>query len=349
MKQAAPYLPFIRERIAARDLPPELLYLPVIESGFVPTARSKSGAVGLWQFMRNSIAPFDIKINDWADERMDFWKSTEGALRKLEDNYRALGDWPLALAAYNAGLGGIQRAVRQAGRSDYWYLAEKKFIKTETIHYVPKFLAVAYILSNPRLFGLDLDWSRDPRWERIPVGKQVDLEMLAAEAGLDGAALKEGNRELFYGITPPDKDYHLKIRAADSALVSGALARTDAVLVKHYFHTIRYGDTLSALALHYGISVAQITEANPGVQARYLKIGQRLRIPAYRDPGPYRRAVTAADDALRFTGTHLVKRGETLWSIALAYGVDPEALAEANGMGLNDTLREGRSLKTPEN
>ncbi|MDR2376915.1 MAG: LysM peptidoglycan-binding domain-containing protein [Treponema sp.] len=347
MKRAAPYLPFIREQIAARDLPPELLYLPVIESGFVSTARSKSGATGLWQFMRNSIAPFDIKINDWADERMDFWKSTEGALRKLEDNYRALGDWPLALAAYNAGLGGVQRAVRQAGRSDYWYLAEKKFIKTETIHYVPKLLAVAYILSNPRRFGLDLDWSADPCWERIPVGKQVDLEMLAAEAGVDGVALKAANRELFYGITPPDKNYYLKVRAADSSLISEALVRTDAVLVKHYFHTIRYGDTLSELAQHYGVSVAQITEANPGVQARYLRIGQQLRIPAYRDPGPYRYTHTAADDALRFTGNHLVKRGETLWSIALAYGVDPEALAEANGMSLNDTLREGRSLKTP--
>jgi membrane-bound lytic murein transglycosylase D len=347
MKRAAPYLPFIREQIVARNLPPELLYLPVIESGFVPTARSKSGAVGLWQFMRNSIAPFDIKIDDWADERMDFWKSTEGALRKLEDNYRALGDWPLALAAYNAGLGGMQRAVRQAGRADYWYLAEKKFIKTETIHYVPKFLAVAYILSNPRLFGLDLDWSADPRWERIPAGKQVDLELLAAEAGLDGAALKEANRELFYGITPPDKNYQIKVRAADSFRVREALARTDAVLIKYYFHTIRYGDTLSALALHYGIPVAQITEANPGVQARYLRIGQRLRIPVYRDPEPYRRAAAASDDALRFTGTHLVKRGETLWSIALAYGVDPEALAEANGIGLNDTLREGRALKTP--
>ncbi|MDR2052970.1 MAG: LysM peptidoglycan-binding domain-containing protein [Treponema sp.] len=347
MKQAAPYLPFIRGQIAARDLPPELLYLPVIESGFVPTARSKSGAVGLWQFMRNSIAPFDIKVNDWADERMDFWKSTEGALRKLEDNYRALGDWPLALAAYNAGLGGVQRAVRQAGKADYWYLAENNLIKIETVHYVPKLLAAAYILSNPRLFGLDLDWSADPRWERIPVDKQVDLELLAAEAGVDGAALKAANRELFYGITPPDRNYRLKVRAADSSLISEALARTDAVLIKYYFHTIRYGDTLSELAQHYGVSVARITEANPGIQARYLKIGQRLRIPAYRDPGPYRQANTAADDALEFTGTHLVKRGETLWSIALAYGVDPEALAEVNGMDLNDTLREGGSLKTP--
>jgi membrane-bound lytic murein transglycosylase D len=347
MKRAEPYLPFIREQIAARDLPPELLYLPVIESGFVATALSRSGATGLWQFMRNSIAPFDIKISDWADERMDFWKSTEGALRKLADNYRALADWPLALAAYNAGLGGIQRAERQAENNDYWYLAEKKFIKTETIHYVPKLLAVAYILSNPRQFGFDLDWSADPQWTRIPVGKQVDLEMLAAEAGVNGAALKTANRELYFGITPPDKNYQLKVRASESSRIAEALDRTDAVLIKYYFHTIRYGDTLSAIAVHYGVSVDRITEANPGVQARYLKIGQQLRIPAYRDAGPYSRSNTVTDDTLKFSGNHIVKRGETLWSIALAYGVDPEVLAEANGMGLNDTLREGRSLKTP--
>jgi membrane-bound lytic murein transglycosylase D len=347
-QKASPYIPFIRARIAARNLPPEFLYLPVIESGFIPTARSKSGAAGLWQFMRNSVAPFDIKINDWVDERMDFWKSTEGALRKLEDNYRALKDWPLALAAYNAGLGGIQWAVRQAGKADYWYLSEKKFIKTETIHYVPKLLAAAYILSNPRRFGLDLDWSADPRWERIPVERQTDLELLAAEAGVDAAALRAANRELLYGITPPDRNYHLKVRAADSSPVRKALARSDTVLIRHYFHTIRSGDTLSALALHYGVSAAQIAEANPGIQARYLRIGQRLRIPAYRDTGPYRRAAPAADRASAFTGSHLVKKGETLWSIARAYGIDIETLAAANNIGLNDTIREGSVLKTPK-
>jgi membrane-bound lytic murein transglycosylase D len=347
-KRAGPYLHFIRKQIAERDLPPELLYLPVIESGFLATARSRSGAVGLWQFMRNSIAPFDIRVNDWIDERMDFWKSTEGALRKLEENYRALGDWPLALAAYNAGLGGIQRAARQAGKSDYWHLAEKKLIKLETVHYVPKLLAASYILSNPRRFALDLDWSEDPCWERVAVGKQVDLELLAAEAGVDGGALKAANRELVYGITPPDKDYRLKVRAADAPLVKEALERANAVLIKYYFHTIHSGDTLSALALRYGVSVDQIAGANPGVNAKYLKIGARLRIPAYRDAEPYQDDNTAVTDgAPEFTGTHLVKKGETLWSIALAYGVNLEALAAANGLVPNDTLKEGKILKMP--
>jgi membrane-bound lytic murein transglycosylase D len=346
-KRAEPYLHFIKKQIAGRDLPPELLYLPIIESGFLATARSKSDAVGLWQFMRNRIAPFDIRINDWADERMDFWKSTEGALRKLEYNYQTLGDWPLALAAYNTGLGGIQRVTRQAGKADYWHLSEKGLLKTESIHYVPKLLAASYVLSNPRRFALDLDWSEDPRWERVAVGKQVDLELLAAKAGVDGGTLKAANRELLYGITPPDKDYHLKVRATDAPLVKEALESADAALIKYTFHTIRSGDTLSALALRYGVSVDVIAGANPGIKAKYLKIGGRLRIPAYRNAEPQQDAAPAGNGAAGYTGNHLVKKGETLWSIALAYSTDIETLAEANGMRIDDTLKEGQILKTP--
>jgi membrane-bound lytic murein transglycosylase D len=349
MKRAEPYLPFIKEEIARRDLPPELLYLPVIESGYLATARSRSGATGLWQFMRNSIAPFDIKITDWADERMDFWKSTEGALRKLEDNYNAFIDWPLALAAYNAGAGGIRRIMRQSGIGDYWKLGEKKLLKTETIHYVPKLLAVAYILSNPRKFGIDLNWSENPQWTRIPVGKQVDLELVAAQAGLDGAELKAANRELYYGITPPSSTYMLKVRSAHARLLTETLENAETALIKYYIHTIRYGDTLSALAVHYGTSVEQISGANPGLRPQFLQIGQKLRIPAFREAEPYARKAAVPGNTPNFSATHLVKKGETLWSIALAYGVDPETLAEANGMDMNDTLREGRLLKTPIN
>jgi membrane-bound lytic murein transglycosylase D len=291
--------------------------------------------------MRNSIAPY-MKINDWVDERRDFWKSTQGALRKLEENYRYFGDWPLALAAYNAGLGGISAVVRNSGISDYWVLSERKLLKTETIHYVPKLLAVAHILSNPRQFGL-VFWPEDPAWTRIAVNRPVDLNLLAKEAGIDPAELKMANRELSYNITPPEKDYLLKVRARDAEKIVLALAR-DLLLISYHIHTIRSGDTLLALALRYGISVDQITALNPGVQARYLRIGGTLMIPAIRDVPLLERS---AEKSLVFTGTHLVKRGESLWSIALAYGISPEALAEANNMRLNDVLREGRVLKTP--
>jgi membrane-bound lytic murein transglycosylase D len=346
MDRGGPYMAFIRREIEARGLPPELIYLPVIESQYLPSALSRSGAAGLWQFMKNSIGPFDMKVNDWMDERRDFWKSTQGALRKLEENYNHLGDWALALAAYNSGLGAVNRIIRSSGTRDYWLLSEKKLLKTETIHYVPKFLAVAYILSNTRRFGLQSRWPRDPQWVRVAAERSADLNILAAEAGVDPETLKSANRELAFNVTPPGGNYYLKVRAADAERVAAVLARKDLQLIKYYFHTIRSGDTLLALANHYGITVAQILDANPGTQARYLRLGGRLLIPAFKDAEPFRRPA-AQGEGLVFEGNHLVKRGETLWSIALAYDVDPEVLAEVNGMSLDDILREGRSLKTP--
>jgi membrane-bound lytic murein transglycosylase D len=348
MNKSGPYLAFIRKEVETRNLPPELVYLPVIESGFLPTAVSRSGAVGLWQFMRNSIGGYDMRITDYADERMDFWKSTQGALKKLEDNHKQLGDWALALAAYNAGLGGVQRLIKQTGISDYWTLAERKLLKPDTVSYVPKLLAVFYILSNPRQFDFTPSWPDDPQWTRISLDHSVDLDLLAEYAGVERAMLKQGNPELRYTITPPEKGYQLKVPQTKAPAILAALERTDLPLIRYRFHTIGYGDTLSALAQHYRLSVDQLLAANPGTEARFLKIGGKLRIPAITNAGSYQSRASSDSGNAGFGGTHLVKRGETLWSIALGYAVDPQLLAEANGMDLNDTLREGRILKTPK-
>jgi membrane-bound lytic murein transglycosylase D len=342
MDRAGPYLAFIRGEIEKRGLPPELLYLPVIESNYVPTAKSKSGAVGLWQFMRNSIAPFDMRVDDWVDERMDFWKSTQGALRKLEENYDVLGDWPLALAAYNSGLGGINQIIRQTGIRDYWELSRRNALRTETVHYVPKLLAVAQLFSEPRKHGLE-SWRENVEWTRVPLGRTVDLEILARETGIDPVLLSRGNGELLVNISPPVPSYLLKVPVEQAARVEAALAGP-AELIRHYYHTIRQGDTLSALALHYGATVAHIEEANPGIRSRALQIGYLLKIPALRDPdaAPLRRSPEES-----FGGDYVVKRGDTLWSIALAHGADLVDLAQANDLDLNGILREGRTLKVP--
>jgi membrane-bound lytic murein transglycosylase D len=345
------YIPFIQEEIARRNLPPELAWLPVIESGFQSTAKSKSGAVGLWQFMMNSIGPFNMKVNDLLDERRDFQKSTRGALQKLEENYRFFGSWPMALAAYNTGLGGVNRIIQKTGIRDYWALCEKKEFRTETIHYVPKFLAVAYIISQPRRFGIEF-WPEAIEWSPIPVGKQVALDILAAETGIDPELLRKGNQELIYGITPQDQSYRLKVPASALPLVTELLEREDLKLLEYYRYVVKYGDTLSALSRHYGVSLELIGRHNPGILNRYLKIGETIIVPAFKETGPYAGARAggaggSGPDALSFGGTHLVKRGETLWSLALAYDVDPEVLAEANGMELNQILPEGKSLKVP--
>jgi membrane-bound lytic murein transglycosylase D len=346
MKRSEPYQSFIKKEIERRGLPEELIYLPVIESGYSTGAVSRAGATGLWQFMRNSISPYDMKINEWMDERRDFWKSTMGALSKLEDNYNELGSWELALAAYNAGTGTIKRALKRYPNADYWELCRKRVFRNETIQYIPRLLAVSYILSNPRRFGLELSWPDDPEWTLVPVSRSVDLSLLAEHAGLAGTELKKANGELYYGITPPDSNYQIKVPSSHKAAIESVLADTEIPLIKYYFHTIHSGDTLSEIAQRYGIPISQITSHNPGLRPQYLKIGQRLIIPAIRE-GRVNTSPSPAAVTVSSSGTHRVQRGESLWSIALAYNTDPETLASANGMNVNGILREGKLLKTP--
>jgi len=358
IKNGSIYLPYVQDEIVQRGLPPELAYLPFIESGYLSTARSKSGATGLWQFMMNSIAPFSIKVNDLVDERRDFRKSTVAALQKLTDNYRTLGDWHLALAAYNAGLGAVNRAVKRTNSRDYWFLCNKKEFKQETIHYVPKFLAVSYILSRPRQFGVDY-WPETVGWTTIKPGKQVSLDIIAREAGIDRNLLHRLNPELLYGITPPDKNYELKIPPAQTETVAGLLEREDTILLRYYRYQIQYGDTLSALCRHYSVSIDMIEQYNPGIANRYLKIGEVVIIPAFKDISPYNGAphTGAASTPAQgqgqgqssgdFKGTHLVSKGDTLWSLAIRYHVDPQVLASENNMELNQILSIGKALKVP--
>jgi membrane-bound lytic murein transglycosylase D len=356
MERAAPYIPFIRREIASRQQPEAFLYIPVIESSYVSTAVSSSGAAGLWQFMTNSIAPFNMRVDEWVDERLDFWKSTCGALDKLQDNYAALGNWELALAAYNAGLGAMQRTIQTSGIRDYWTLCERKLLKTETIQYVPKLLAAAYVLSNPRLFGIKSTWSPDPQWQLLPLNRQADISLLAEAAGLDGTLLEEANRELLHGVSPPVSSpglgYSLKAPAAFVPALSAALLEADSrgnSLMAYYYHTIAYGDTLWALSRHYQVSTEQIIAENPGLDASNLRLGRSIRIPAIRnDIQPYEHIRPEKDETIgSFEGSYVVKAGDTLWRIAIDHGIKPEALAQANGMELTDTLSIGMVLKTP--
>jgi membrane-bound lytic murein transglycosylase D len=343
IKRSEPYLAFIRAEIERRKMPYEFIYLPVIESAYSPSAVSRAGAAGLWQFMTNSIGPYDMKVTEWMDERRDFWKSTLGALNKLGNEYKRVGSWELALAAYNAGLGTVLNGKKKFPDADYWELCQEKVFKKETINYVPRLIAVAHILSNPRQYGLEPLWPEDPQWTRIPVGRPVDLALVAQYAGLPGADLKKANVELIYGITPPDPNYHIKAPAAHAPLIASVLEDKELTLIKYYFHIIRSGDTLSGIAQRYGVTENQIRSNNPGLKEKYLKIGQKLVIPAYREikqNAP--RKETASNTG---SGIHLVKKGESLWSIALAYNTSPETLAQLNGMGLNDVLRAGANIK----
>jgi len=354
MARAEPYLPWIAERVRWYGLPDELVFLPVIESEYSPKAVSRSGATGLWQFMKNSIGGYGIRIDEWVDERRDFMKSTEAALRKLADNYSRYQDWNLALAAYNMGDGAVSRAVKKARSAegapekiDYWYLRSKGFLRAETSSYVPKFLAVASIPCYPARNGLDLSWKEAATWEALETRRSVDLGLLAEAAGLPVSTLKNANPELKYTVTPPWSGYRIKVPGDSVEAVKAALENPELKLIRYYLHHVRSGDTLSAIARHYGMPQKMIVEANPGLVPDRLRLGQTLVVPALKDSGPMPAAAVSEDASLDFSGSYTVAKGDSLWSISLRYEVQPEVLADKNGLSLTSVIREGMALRVP--
>jgi membrane-bound lytic murein transglycosylase D len=342
MERGSIYMPFIREEVTKRGLPPELIYLPIIESGFQITARSRVGAMGLWQFMMNSIAPYNMRVTDIIDERRDFVLSTRGALQKLEDEYRRLGCWKLTLAAYNAGMGTMTRAIRRTESNCYWEISGTNEIRAETINFVPRLLAVAYVMSQPRRFGVSV-WHPNFEWVAIPLQRQVSLDIIADEAGIDRNLMRRLNAELTFGISPLDSNYQLKIPAEYKEKVMEVLEREDLKLIRYYYHIVRQGDTLWSMSRHYGVSINMIEQHNRGISRRYLRVGETVIIPAFNEISPpARQNVPQAAPS-----THVVQRGETLWSISRRYGISTQALADANGMRLNDVLPAGRRLNIP--
>ena len=346
MKRSAPYRDFIIELLETENMPAELLFLPVIESGFFETAMSKSGAVGIWQFMKNSIGGYNIHIDDWVDERRDPWKASIAAVKKLKWNYSQFNDWPLALAAYNSGAGTIRTAIKKAGKADYWYLAEHGYLKKETLYYVPKFLAIAEILSRSE--ELNIDWGNTedhPPTSTIEIKRAIDVRLLAEELGLDSETIRKLNPSLRYFITPPSIKYQLRLPSAYTEAAQTVLNQSDKLLIKYYQYRIKSGDTLYALANHYGVSIQSILNYNTGLKPETLKIGKTILIPALKSVGTYsgKNIVQAGN----FDGTHTIRQGDTLWSLALKYSVSVELLAQKNNLSVNSVLKLGNTLKVP--
>jgi membrane-bound lytic murein transglycosylase D len=354
LERSRPYRDFIHHQLTKYGVPDEIFWLAALESGFSNTAVSDSGAVGMWQFMRNSIDGYDMEITPYIDQRKDFWNATIGAARKLRDNYNYLGDWYLALAAYNAGIPRVEGAIRRSGGiRNYWILSDKGYLPRETANYVPQLLAMATILEQKTRYGLPLDWGASEKWDRIRVERPVDLRLLAEAAKVPYSDLSRANPELRYPITPAGmRDYRLKVPASWAAPVRKALDDPQLKLIRYYFYKVQGGDTLLALADWYGVTTSMIEKTNPRLRPRYLQIGQIIVIPALKDVRPYHR-VEVAQKPLgpvhAIPGvTYVVKKGDTLYGIAHHHGTTPELLAAVNSLNPDSVLSIGRALLMPE-
>ena len=349
MSESLKYRAYVQKVIADKNLPQELQYLPVIESNYKISALSKSGAYGMWQFMKNSISPFNIRVNSWMDERKDPWLSTNAAIQKLKENYDYFGSWELALAAYNCGLGAINRTIKKAGSSDFWYLANNGFLKAETKNYVPKFIAICTILENKEKYGLDfpepnIQNDNCVNFEEISVKRSIDLTILAEKSNIEKELLTFYNPSLFYNITPPDTTYKLRVPKDKKAEIENLLASSNIPLVKYHVYTVKSGDSLYALSKHYEIPVAEIQRVNK-LNGTIIKIGQQLMIPAIKDVAKFTGAKQY--EKVVFNGKHKVTEKDTLWNLSLKYNVQVEVLAEENNMKIDDILRIGTEINVP--
>jgi membrane-bound lytic murein transglycosylase D len=359
---------FIGASLVERGLPPELLFLPVLESRYSLRAVSRTGAVGLWQIARGTYAALGLRNDEWLDERRDFWKSTEAALGKLQENRERFGDWSLALAAYNCGSGCMRRIISASGIRDFWELRDKGLLPPETAEYVPAFFALARICSSPQRYGLDVDWRQAPHWERVELRRSLDVRLLAEALGLGPESLREANAELKYPITPPgERLYRLKVPGGLGARVEQLLADPRGELLRFGYHRLRSGDTFYGLSRAYGVSQSLIERANPGLDPRRLAVGDVVRIPAIAGElaprgaaGTQATVPAAAESALSavrpkepigedggLLAIYTVRPGDTLWAIARHYGTTPERLAAGNSRALDDLLKPGETLKVP--
>ena len=288
---------FIGIRLEEQGLPPELLFLPVLESRYSVRAVSRTGAAGLWQIARSTCGAMGLRNDEWLDERRDFWKSTEAALSKLREDRERFGDWSLALAAYNCGGGCIARIIGSSGIRDFWQLRDRGLLPPETAEYVPAFFALARICSSPQRYGLSGDWRQAPQWERVELRKSVDLELLAEALELNPETLREANAELKTPITPPEeRGYRLKVPAGLGARVEMLLADPQTPLLRYRYHRLRSGDTLYGLARSYGVHLSLLEQANPGLDPHRLSIGTLLRVPVAGE-GPAAPGAAAAPGA----------------------------------------------------
>jgi len=270
----------ISKALADKGLPRELGYLPAVESGFHERAVSPRGAAGLWQLMRNTASPYGLRMDLWVDERRDVEKATGASVDKLVQNYSIYGDWYLALAAYNCGVGKLSAILRRSPGSDFWALRRKGLLPRETASFVPQFLAIARILGHAGRYGLDLGWDPPPGWSAIAVDRPVDLRMLSRASGAPLDALLAGNPALNFMVTPPaDYGYKLKVPPDFGSAVQAALDGGQMPLLEFRVHVIAEGDTLFGMSLRYGVSVALIQQFNPSINPRALHIGAKVLIP----------------------------------------------------------------------
>jgi len=366
------YFHMFEEKLDAYGIPLELKYLAVIESALNPKAKSPAGAVGLWQFMYKTGLNMGLEITSFIDERMDPEKSTDAACRYLKLLHATYNDWTLALAAYNAGPGRINGAMKRSGKSTYWEIYP--YLPEETRNYVPGFIAMMYMFEYHDLHNFKpekIEFFEDV--DTVMVREQLHFAQLDSVLGIPVEETRELNPQYKLDIVPAtSKSYPLKMQRkyissfieledsiyhfqdsvmfnkqkVDQAIASsrypvptGQPAGTTATT-----YTVKSGDVLGTIAQRYGVTVSNLKNWN-GLYSDRLQIGQKLKI--YTRGTPTTKTSSSSkpqklDPAYEY---YTVQQGDTPEKIAAKYnGVSSSDIIRLNGIDPSK-LRIGQKLK----
>lgn len=301
------YMPIFEEALERHGLPQELRYLPVIESALVPTAVSRAGAAGLWQFMSPTAKDLGLEVNSLVDQRRDPFLSSEAGAKYLKQLYNTYGDWSLAIAAYNCGPGNVNKALRRAGdgKHDFWEIYP--FLPAETRNYVPAFIAANYIMNYYKEHGISPALARKPLIvDTVHVSRRVHFEQISDVMGIPVAEIRALNPQFRADIIPGD--IHPYSLVLPSLQVYAYVANEDSI-VNHnaqkyarrgivepatgrvvggdangeyydeeviLYHKVKKGETLSKIAKKYGVTVGSIRRLNK--VGKSVKAGKKLKI-----------------------------------------------------------------------
>jgi membrane-bound lytic murein transglycosylase D len=367
------YFPLFENTLAAHDMPDEIKYLSIIESGLNPKARSRVGAMGLWQFMPATGKMYNLSVFPDIDDRMDPELSTEAAAKYLKSLYRMFGDWEVALAAYNCGPGNVRKAIRRSGgKKTFWEIYN--YLPKETRGYIPQFQAMMYVLKHAEDHNLLLEEpTYSIAYEKIRFNQELDLEQLAAltEVCIEDleflnpsiqnrlvpsshqhialrvpkskASMIAENKESFAGAVKLTEERSMVLRAVNNKITPQKLTSQQTVPNgKRIAYNVKSGDVLGKIAQTYGTTVANIQNWN-NLSSNIIKVGQTLYI--YGDNASLANNLADVSNTdpsdLRY---YTVQPGDSLWLISKKLnGITVDQLKKLNNLNTNQ-IKPGQKL-----
>ena len=332
------YKAMIQRILADEGVPQDLIYLAVAESGFQPQAvNRRSRAGGMWQFMPGPY--YGLTRNAYVDERFDPEKSTRAYARYMKFLHDELGDWYLAMAAYDHGAGNIQHEVAKTGYADFWELYKRNELPRETANYVPEILAAIIIANHPDQYGFT-DVTVDPPilTDTVTINYSIDLRLVSDLVGIPVDEIEALNPSLLRMETPPDSTFDLHLPAGTATLFSDRVALIPESHRNSWrYHSVVAGDTLASVAEAYRVSASELAGANQLTPGDSIANVAAMVVP-----------VPPAAEPLAHTRLYTVRRGDTLVTIADRFGISLSQLRRWNSIPTGIRIAPGRRLRVAE-